>query len=100
MYSSSADVANSREKEVSSRRASFAEGLCAYFDTFVRTRLLYNAAELKQHDRLKKESEKCSDAAFSACDVYGAEHLIRLLSSLPELLALALPPEAAVLVLN
>jgi hypothetical protein len=36
--------------------AEFAEGLCTYFDTFARARLLYNAAETKQFDRLQKQS--------------------------------------------
>jgi len=42
---------------------------------------------LKQYDRLKKQG----GATFSAADVYGAEHLMRLLACLPELLAAAQP---------
>jgi hypothetical protein len=34
----------------------FAEGLCGYFDSFARARLLYNTAETKQYDRLRKQS--------------------------------------------
>ena len=83
MYSSSADVANKKEVEISKLRAAFAVSICSYFDALARQKLLYNAAELKQHDRLRKQAGD----SFSAADVYGAEHLIRLLSCLPELLA-------------
>jgi hypothetical protein len=89
MYSSSADVANKKEVEISKLRAAFAASICSYFDALARQRLLYNAAELKQHDRLRKQAGD----TFSAADVYGAEHLIRLLSCLPELLA-AVKPDA------
>ena len=99
MYASSADVVkdNAKDKEISTRRAVFADSLCHYFDAVVRIRLLYNTAEIKQHDRLKKDTEKQGAGqgcgAFSAADVYGAEHLIRLLSCLPELLGVAPPPQ-------
>jgi len=89
MYSSSADVVKEKEVEISKLRAAFAASICSYFDALTRQRLLYNAAELKQHDRLRKQA----GGTFSAADVYGAEHLIRLLSCMPELLA-AVKPDA------
>lgn len=58
-----------------------ASGLKVYFEQGIGTILLYQF-ERKQYEEMLKE-----DPELSPCDVFGAEHLLRLFAKLPGLLA-------------
>ncbi|KAJ1489938.1 MRG-domain-containing protein [Baffinella frigidus] len=67
------------------QREKFGAALCSYFDTFLKLRLLYSKSEERQ---LAREKTKwAAREEFSPSQIYGGEHLIRLLSILGELLA-------------
>ncbi|KAH7367336.1 MRG-domain-containing protein [Plectosphaerella cucumerina] len=63
-------------------------GLKEYFDKALGRILLYRFERLQYHE-IRKVWEKAgeNDPHTSVCDTYGAEHLCRLLVSLPELVA-------------
>jgi mortality factor 4-like protein 1 len=63
--------------------AAVSDGLCAYFDEALPVCLLYRF-ERPQYVSL---FESGAAAAAAPCDVYGGEHLLRLLVKLPALLA-------------
>lgn len=63
------------------------QGLRSYFNDILGLKLLYKL-ERAQHDQLVRESNA------SLCDIYGGEHLLRLLVKLPGFLAASCIDEA------
>ena len=64
-----------------SDRLRYSVSIQEYFESYCRTHLLYDDRERRQYDRIIK------DDRFDSCsDFYGAEHLLRLMSKLPDLL--------------
>lgn len=64
-----------------SDRLRYSVSIQEYFESYCRTHLLYDDRERRQYDRIIK------DDRFDSCsDFYGAEHLLRLMSKLPDLI--------------